>query len=568
MFRNQLDAVANLYQGLKFKYEEAVKPRECYEEFELGPNGERIPVRHDKPKVRKIDQFVEPNCPCRPSMSKRYTLAWLASIGFLISFGIRCNLGVAMIKMTEPDAITGIPDVDWGTGQQGVMDSAFFWGYLVTQIPGGFLASKFPPNRVFGTAIATSGLLNFLLPTAARMSSSAPFMVLRIMQGLVEGVTYPACHGMWRNWAPPLERSRLATLAFCGSYAGAVFGMPISALLAIDDDWPAPFYFYGCVALIWYAFWMWLSFEKPTIHPNISERELTFIEDSLAGQQGQTIPTLYTTPWRAFLTSMPLWAILVANIARSWTFYLLILLQVRFLQEAFNYNIGESGVVSALPHLLMTLVVPVGGQLADYLRRNNLLSTTNVRKLFNCGGFGLEGTFLLVVAYSGSATGAIVALMLAVGFSGFAISGFNVNHLDIAPRYASILMGITNGCGTLSGLVCPIVTSSMTVHKTKEEWQQVFIVAAVIHFIGILFYGIFASGELQPWAVPPEEAKHTQFSDGENFNKKPPMETNGHPANGSSRVITYGSLEEPAPEPAAQYTADGGGGGVPEYAMG
>ena len=60
-----------------------------------------------------------------------------------------------------------------------------------------------------------------------------------------QGVTYPACHGMWRNWAPPLERSRLATLAFCGSYAGAVFGMPISALLTDNISWPAPFYFYG-----------------------------------------------------------------------------------------------------------------------------------------------------------------------------------------------------------------------------------------------------------------------------------------------------------------------------------
>ena len=47
-------------------------------------------------------------------------------------------------------------------------------------------------------------------------------------QGLVEGVTYPAVHGIWRWWAPPLERSRLATLAFCGSYGGAVLGMPIS----------------------------------------------------------------------------------------------------------------------------------------------------------------------------------------------------------------------------------------------------------------------------------------------------------------------------------------------------
>lgn len=34
----------------------------------------------------------------------------------------------------------------------------------------------------------------------------------------------------------------------------------------------------------------------------------------------------------------------------------------------------------------------------------------------------------------------MTALIFAVGCSGFAISGFNVNHLDIAPRYAAILM--------------------------------------------------------------------------------------------------------------------------------
>ena len=42
--------------------------------------------------------------------------------------------------------------------------------------------------------------------------------------------------------------------------------------------------------------------------------------------------------------------------------------------------------VSALPHLVMTIIVPIGGQLADYLRTHNLMSTTNVRKMMNCGG--------------------------------------------------------------------------------------------------------------------------------------------------------------------------------------
>lgn len=47
------------------------------------------------------------------------------------------------------------------------------------------------------------------------------------------------------------------------------------------------------------------------------------------------------------------------------------------------------------------------------------------------------------------------------------VAGFNVNHLDIAPRYASILMGISNGVGTLSGMVCPLIVGAMTKHKAS-----------------------------------------------------------------------------------------------------
>jgi ACS family sodium-dependent inorganic phosphate cotransporter-like MFS transporter 6/7/8 len=77
-------------------------------------------------------------------------------------------------------------------------------------------------------------------------------------------------------------------------------------------------------------------------------------------------------------------------------------------------------------------------------------------------GFGLEAVFLLVVAFAKTPAVSIAFLTIAVGFSGFAISGFNVNHLDIAPRYASILMGISNGCGTLAGMMCPIVVEFLT----------------------------------------------------------------------------------------------------------
>ncbi|KAH7952906.1 hypothetical protein HPB49_002602 [Dermacentor silvarum] len=364
----------------------------------------------------------------------------------------------------------------------------------------------------------------------------------------MQGVTYPACHGIWRHWAPPLERSRLATLAFCGSYAGAVVGMPLSGILTDYVGWQACFYFYGVFGAIWYVFWLWLSFEKPSRHPTITQAELIYIENSL-GQVTQTAPTLKSTPWKNIFMSLPVYAIIVANFCRSWTFYLLIISQPMYFGQVFHFEVDKSGLVGALPHLCMTLVVPLGGQLADYLRTRQILSTTSVRKIFNCGGFGMEAVFLLVVGYTRSTPVAISALTLAVGFSGFAISGFNVNHLDIAPRYASILMGLSNGVGTLAGMLCPIVVEYITDKKIHggddaSRWEKVFLIASLIHFGGVIFYGIFASGEKQPWAEPPREEEGPSWNPLENAFKEDSTANSGTQQQSFQRQTSYGATAE------------------------
>ncbi|XP_025782459.1 vesicular glutamate transporter 3 isoform X2 [Puma concolor] len=397
------------------------------------------------------------NCHCC-GIPKRYIIAIMSGLGFCISFGIRCNLGVAIVEMVNNSTVyvDGKPEIqtaqfNWDPETVGLIHGSFFWGYIVTQIPGGFISNKFAANRVFGAAIFLTSTLNMFIPSAARVHYGC-VMGVRILQGLVEGVTYPACHGMWSKWAPPLERSRLATTSFCGSYAGAVIAMPLAGVLVQYIGWASVFYIYGMFGIIWYTFWLLQAYECPAAHPTISSEERTYIETSIG--EGANVVSL------------------------------------------------SVGLLSAVPHMVMTIIVPIGGQLADYLRSRKILTTTAVRKIMNCGGFGMEATLLLVVGFSHTKGVAISFLVLAVGFSGFAISGFNVNHLDIAPRYASILMGISNGVGTLSGMVCPLIVGAMTKHKTREEWQNVFLIAALVHYSGVIFYGVFASGEKQEWADP------------------------------------------------------------------
>lgn len=53
------------------------------------------------------------------------------------------------------------------------------------------------------------------------------------------------------------------------------------------------------------------------------------------------IQTTHNTPWKKFFTSKPVYAIMVANFCRSWTFYLLIIEQPTYFKEAFRFNVSQ-----------------------------------------------------------------------------------------------------------------------------------------------------------------------------------------------------------------------------------
>ena len=66
------------------------------------------------------------------------------------------------------------------------------------------------------------------------------------------------------------------------------------------------------------------------------------------------------------------------------------------------------------------------------------------------GFWGAAGALLLMPAARGEAAG-VAATALALGAAGLARGGFSVNHMDIAPQYAGVVMGISNTAGTLAG---------------------------------------------------------------------------------------------------------------------
>lgn len=70
----------------------------------------------------------------------------------------------------------------------------------------------------------------------------------------------------------------------------------------------------------------------------------------------------------------------------------------------------------------------------------------------------------MIASYTGCNPLLTVAILtLGMGLNGGIYSGFKVNHLDISPRFAGILMSFTNCTANLAGLLAP-VTAGYIIH--------------------------------------------------------------------------------------------------------
>uniref|UniRef100_A0A8C7KFG3 Sialin n=1 Tax=Oncorhynchus kisutch TaxID=8019 RepID=A0A8C7KFG3_ONCKI len=422
--------------------------------------------------------------------SSRYGLSLLSCYGFFVAYALRVNLSVAMVDMLNNTDASGNTSksvcpahpsparpiynhtasvYDWDSETQGWILGSFFYGYILTQIPGGYLARKYGAKWLLGLGILGTVVFTLLTPVAADLGAGY-LIAVRVLEGIGEGVTFPAMHAMWAFWAPPMERSRLLTIAYT-----------------------------GIVGIVWFILWALLVSNTPSTHPRITEQERLYITSSLNKEltlSGDHIP------WGSILTSMPLWAIVVAHFSYNWTFYTLLTLLPTYMSDVLGFSIKENGALSALPYIGCGLLAVLGGQLADYLRENCFYRTVVVRKAFSLVGMIGPAVFIVAAGYTGcNYILAVAFLSISSSLGGIVASGFNINHLDIAPSYAGILLGITNSFATIPGMVGPVIARALTKNNTIEEWQTVFYISAGINLFGAVFYTVFGQGVVQPWAV-------------------------------------------------------------------
>lgn len=451
----------------------------------------------------------------RMTLNCRQVLNVMVFFGFMFNYMLRVNLTIAIVEMVDKsNATAGAANVTavaapagrttfaWDEHQQNLVLGAFFWGYLLTELPGGRLAEVVGARRVLGWAMMGASVLTLATPLAAALSHYA-IATLRATIGFLLGVTWPAMLPMAAQWIPPADRSKFMSNMMASSL-GAAITMPVCGFLLATWGWESTFYVTGAVGLAWTLLWFGLVYDSPAQHPRISDKERRFIEEALAGSVQSKHKEAPAVPWRRLLLSGPVWAIVLTHVASIYGFFTVVNQLPTFMKKRLGFNIKQNGLAASLPYLGKYLMALGTGVAADYLKSRNRISTTAIRKTFTTFAVGVPGLLMAIQIFVGEDKVASVAIFtLALTFNGAVTAGYLGNGLDIAPNFSGTIFGMANMLSSLGGFISTVMVGSLTYQNNDFlSWQIIFGVLAGTYLLGAVIYLVLGTGELQEWNTP------------------------------------------------------------------
>ncbi|KAB5541841.1 hypothetical protein DKX38_014815 [Salix brachista] len=391
---------------------------------------------------------------------------------------------------------------------KGTILSTFYYGYACSQVPGGWAAQKFGGRKVLLLSFLLWSSTCFLIPLDP--NRVVLLVVARLLVGVAQGFIFPSIHTVLAQWVPPHERSRSVSLTTSGMYLGAAMGMLLLPSLVKFKGPQSVFLAEAALGISWSFLWFLYASDPPrSEHPKATaagfgESLLPLKASQKAKMEnGGTAVRTARIPWRRIFVSLPIWAIVVNNFTFHYALYVLMNWLPTYFEQGLQLSLQEMGSSKMMPYFNMFIFSNIGGVVADHLITKRILSVTRTRKFLNTVGFLVASLALIALPIFRTSSGAVFCSSVALGFLALGRAGFAVNHMDIAPRYAGIVMGVSNTAGTLAGIIgvdltgkiLEAATTTYSDLSSPESWRPVFVIPGLLCIFSTFVFLLFSTGE-------------------------------------------------------------------------
>jgi MFS family permease len=387
-----------------------------------------------------------------------FQLATLLALAVFINYVDRGNLATAAPVLAS--------ELHFSATQMGILLSSFYWTYAVSQLGAGWLAERYPVQRVIAAGFVLWCLATILTGFA---STFAMLLALRLLLGLGESVAFPCSSKMLAENLSIDRRGRSNALIAIGLALGPSFGTYAGGKILAQYGWRALFISLGTLSLLWLVPWL----TGPARSQSIRQVER---------------PSASEVP--SFLAIVRKRAALGAGLGHfcaNYSFYFVLSWLPFYLVNVRGYSLERMAAIGGLTYVMNAVSSWIAGQVGDRLIRNGetphrVYTTTLVVSHVGVavcllgvllGGPGLLEPSLLVM---GLAFGLATTTLYAVG------------QLLGGPRAAGQWVGFQNAVGNTAGIVGPAITGYLV--DQTGSFASAFMLAIAVSLVGVLAWVI------------------------------------------------------------------------------
>lgn len=387
-------------------------------------------------------------------------------------------------------------DLRIGRGQMGSVMSAFFLGYSIFQLPGGWLGDR------WGSRATLTVIVMLWSAATGWMGLASGFVGLyvgQVVNGAAQAAVFPCCVNTVSRWFP--TQGRAFPNGMLGSFmsVGSVVGTSLTAFLfwKFDGVWQSIFF---VLALPGFAlavlFFLWFR-NSPGEHSWVSGAERRLIEGD-APQTPDTNAPRSPTPWLTLFTSAPMLLVCGQQFCRAAGNGFFMTWFPTFLKSTRCVSIVQAGYYTSLVLFGVVVGSAFGGALMDWLLKITRSKTRSrqdvaVLSLLGCGT-------LITVAFlvSDPLLTAVLLFVASIGAGMCGPAGYTIT-IDMGGKHIGTVFSVMNTAGNLGAFVMPMVVGWFAGWR---GWDEVLLLLAGLYFTAAVCWAfirvegsIFVSGE-------------------------------------------------------------------------
>jgi MFS family permease len=387
----------------------------------------------------------------------------VALIMYTISYVDRTNLNLAL----SPTISTMMHDLGMTDTTKGRSFGIFFFGYIVLQIPGGYLATHWSPRKVISLCLVGWGLCAM---ACGMVRTVGEFEVARFFLGAAESAVFPAMLVLLSNWFPRAELGRAnAYWNLCQPLAIVTAALLTGALLQ-GHSWRTAIILEGVLPFVWLPIWWFLIRDRPSEAKWISPEEREHLETTLraeaaavekaapvhGGKEGKTVRFPIAPILAAFCQPLVLVLIIINFLHNSLAYGCMSFFTATF--EGHGYSAMQNGWLYALPFTVTAVLMVVVSRHSD---------KTNERRMHVAITYVVSGVCLIISAsLQGHFWWSYFFMCLSIPGPSVALAPFwSIPSETLPQKSRGAVMGLVNACGNLGGFVGPAATGWLKEHS-------------------------------------------------------------------------------------------------------